>query len=1222
MILSVQLLSLSVAILFKLAVPSLLEKDKVEINICPSRDVTKDEGIKESPCITLDRCGHTHCIDSSMIMSISAGQHELQATINVLKISNLLITGSSENTTTITCSNSAAFSFHYCLNITLKHLIITGCGTESEVAAVFFQEGDTVTLEDVTISDSIRAAFVASNVQGLTLLLNSTLRDTTPGLNGSTGNVIIYNNGNNNCSHQFVASNSHFCNRKNFFNENSTAGFTVNVSNCCAIITINNSEFTNNYHPSSPGGNLRILLRNVTKPSQYTCMVCLENVTINQGKAFKGGGLVIDMHAAIHPHYNIQFNSTQNCSTIAVVTEVLFHNNMAEVLGAGLYIQQAESSHASTVCQNIQFINCTFTGNSLSNSTSGGIAIHSNTYIIQGFVTQIMPQYIMELINCAFHLNYDSSNESSVIVINAHKHFEIDSITVTNNHCNALTAIYSNLVVSGSTTLSNNVGSSGGGLLLCENAILYFKANTYIEISNNKVLHAGGGICIEPQCLEAHPRCFFQFYKPLIGSVNSLNITISVTNNSAMFAGDNIFGGDVDYCYMVDSSKSKIERHKHDNNSEQVFSTLFTYDQGISSITSPPRKAYYCNSIEQLKSHTKITPVFPGQTFNISAILVGQINGFVPGVIEVKSTSDSFKLHGGLLYTPGNVCNVTSFYITNEVPITKMEIVNLTLTVQISGDKSGYEKLGVDTTCRVEVPLMPCPAGSTLSSKLGCKSTIPNSSLELQNEKPHFMLTNIHSWIQLNYDNINPNSPISVYYKDFCPLDYCQEKLSLFVAKNCSNQYPICQNNRAKLFCGACAENFSAMLGSSSCKKCKNNLILLLPFALAGIVLVVFLTVLNLNISKGTLSGLIFYANIIESNYSSLIPNTQQSSYLSFLKVFIGWLNLDLAIPACFYNGMDAYAEAWLEFAFPIYISILSLLIIVLSEKYAHVATLAGKNSTKVLATLVLLSYTRFLRAIIFNFSYIQYIILGKKCHSAVLWLIDPNISYWELKHIILFTFSLLFALVCFPFTLILLFIKPLQHFSHAKPFHWISRLKPFLDAFTGPYTDNGRFWPGMLLIARIAISLTAGMNFLNDSILRLGVTILVIIFILIAAASVRPGLYVNGKLDFLEYFFLLNLCTLCLSKGYSYHQNNNEDFYVTIFQILVSLSLFTFAGIILYHIWIQLRRSRICLKIVNWILKLDILRKLLRKDDCNQTLNNYPPHGEFIHQRIADHEE
>ena len=1194
----------------------------MEIYICLSRNVTKDEGEKESPCITLDQCGLTHCIDSSTMVSMSAGQHELQATINVSNKSNLVIAGSSENTTTITCSNSAAFSFHSCSNIRLQHLTITGCGFETEMAAVFFQDGNTVTLEDVTISDSIGAGFVAVNVQGLTSLLTCTLRDTTPvlttpGLHGWAGNGIIYN-GKNYSSYQFVANNSHFSNLKI---ENSSAGFTVNVSNCYANINITNSEFTDNCHHSSPGGNLRILLQNLTKPRKQH--VYLENVNITRGKALKGGGMYIDI--TLTPDADSKETSIHSCNILGVFKRVLFHNNTATVLGGGLYIQQLESKIVDT-CQNIQFISCTFTHNALEHNKNGGVAIHSNNYILRGFLAQTMPQYQTVLQNCVFAKNGDSSgSENSVITINAHKDFRIDSIRVENNSYNAITAINSNLVFNGSTTLSSNSGSSGGGLLLCENAILYFKANTYIEISNNKVLHAGGGICIEPQCLEAHPRCFFQFYKPLIRPVNSLNITISVTNNSATFAGDNIFGGDVDYCYMADSSKSKIERHKHDNNSEQVFSTLFTYDQGISSITSPPRKAYYCKSIEQLKSHTKITPVFPGQTFNISAILVGQLNGFVPGVIEVKSTSDSFKLRGGLLYTPGNACNITSFYITNEAPITKMEIVNLTLTVQISGDKSGYEKLGINTTCIVEVPLMPCPAGSIFNSIQGCNSTIPNSSLQLQKEKPHFILTNIHSWIQLNYDNTKPNSPISVYYKDFCPLDYCQEKTSLLLAKDCSNQYPMCQNSRAKLFCGACAENFSAMLGSSSCKKCKNNLILLLPFALAGIVLVVFLTVLNLNISKGTLSGLIFYANIIESNYSSLIPNTQQSSYLSFLKVFIGWLNLDLAIPVCFYNGMDAYAEAWLEFAFPIYISILSLLIIVLSEKYAHVATLAGKNSTKVLATLVLLSYTRFLRTIIFNFSYIQYTIIGGESHSAVLWLIDPNISYWELKHTILFTFSLLFALVCFPFTLILLFIKPLQHFSHAKPFRWISRLKPFLDAFTGPYTDNGRFWPGMLLIARIAISLTAGMNFLNDSILRLGVTILVIIFILIAAASVRPGLYVNGKLDFLEYFFLLNLCTLCLSKGYSYHQNNNEDFYVTIFQILVSLSLFTFAGIILYHIWIQLRRSRICLKIVNWILKLDILRKLLRKDDCNQTLNNYPPHGEFIHQReplIADHEE
>ena len=38
----------------------------------------------------------------------------------------------------------------------------------------------------------------------------------------------------------------------------------------------------------------------------------------------------------------------------------------------------------------------------------------------------------------------------------------------------------------------------------------------------------------------------------------------------------------------------------------------------------------------------------------------------------------------------------------------------------------------------------------------------------------------------------------------------------------------------------------------------------------------------------------------------------------TFLTTFIAWLNLDLGIEVCFYDGIDAYAKTWLQFAFPL----------------------------------------------------------------------------------------------------------------------------------------------------------------------------------------------------------------------------------------------------------------------------------------------------------------
>ena len=64
-----------------------------------------------------------------------------------------------------------------------------------------------------------------------------------------------------------------------------------------------------------------------------------------------------------------------------------------------------------------------------------------------------------------------------------------------------------------------------------------------------------------------------------------------------------------------------------------------------------------------------------------------------------------------------------------------------------------------------------------------------------------------------------------------------------------------------------------------------------------------FLTFLNLTVSQGTTSGLIFYANIVKANEAVFFPPGDTK----ILTVFISWLNLDLDIETCFVDGLNGY---------------------------------------------------------------------------------------------------------------------------------------------------------------------------------------------------------------------------------------------------------------------------------------------------------------------------
>ena len=269
-------------------------------------------------------------------------------------------------------------------------------------------------------------------------------------------------------------------------------------------------------------------------------------------------------------------------------------------------------------------------------------------------------------------------------------------------------------------------------------------------------------------------------------------------------------------------------------------------------------------------------------------------------------------------------------------------------------------------------------------------------------------------------------------------------------------------------------EHASIALGTSRCLKCSNiYLMLLFAFAAAGLALVFVLTLTNMTVSEGTINGLIFYANIIHINQAIFFTNETagvQRVALNILSTFISWINLDLGIETCFYNGIDMYTKAWLQFLFPIYIWTIVGGMIVSSHYSSTAARLFRRHAVKVLATLFLLSFAKLQRTIItaLSFTFLTY----PDGRTKTVWLYDSNIEYLRGKHIPLFIaalVALLFLLI--PYTLALFFIQCLPKLNY-RIFYWVRKLKPLFDAYTGPYKDRYRFWTGFLLIIRTILFL------------------------------------------------------------------------------------------------------------------------------------------------------
>ena len=163
----------------------------------------------------------------------------------------------------------------------------------------------------------------------------------------------------------------------------------------------------------------------------------------------------------------------------------------------------------------------------------------------------------------------------------------------------------------------------------------------------------------------------------------------------------------------------------------------------------------------------------------------------------------------------------------------------------------------------------------------------------------------------------------------------------------------------------------------------------------------------------------------------------------------------DLGFDICFFDGMDTYIKTWLQLAFPAYIIILVVVIIQLSNYINAFGYLVGKKDPMAtLATLILLSYTKFLQTIITAFSSatLAYPDGSKKS----LWLADATIEYVTSKHALLFFVAILILLAGLVYTF-LLFSWQWFLWCLRNPMKWIRNQKStlLLKSTSSPIHNN-----------------------------------------------------------------------------------------------------------------------------------------------------------------------
>ena len=773
----------------------------------------------------------------------------------------------------------------------------------------------------------------------------------------------------------------------------------------------------------------------------------------------------------------------------------------------------------------------------------------------------------------------------------------------------ALCAIASNIQFSNTLVdfSSNTAITNGGAMYLGQNSKIQILKNEpdYVRDDNLHVsldftsnsAEKGGAIYVAHNtndgvlCQVAdreinQAECFIQ----TLGTYNTRNntnttyINTFLTNNTALISGSDIYGGLLDQCTMNPDAELHLILWKQPYNK-----TIYGFDyikattqieqivdyspyarshpqylinkitkSDVKELISSDGILNFCSNhvLSPNHSHPAVL-INKGELFTVGVVVVDQVGNPVNATVSSSLSSESGNGHfkgGQVEQKVRNQCTELEY---NVYPQDSSAQLHIHLYAEGPCGSIEVSKLILNLTfLPCECPVGFQPSSSQIECICECDPSLMQYQITSCFAKTGTIQVETNIWIGLS----NSTNETGFVIHD-CPFDYCVKKpvnISLNSPDSADKQ---CTYNRTGSLCGMCKE-LSLVFGSSRCQECSSYYIfLLIPFALAGIALVAFILLFNMTVATGTIHGLIFHANIFRANRSLFVPFAAPN----FLTVFISWLNLDLGIETCFYNGMDSYSKFLLQMAFPTFVFVLIGTIIVLCEVSKKFATLLGnRNPVAALCTLILLSYSKLIRTIItaFQFTYLDY---PNGSHEIV-WLYDANVPYFTVSHIPRFIAAFIIIILGAIYMILLLFGQWFPRCSSIKIMKWAKNTKynAFIDAYHAPFTPRHRYWMGLLLFALTTHNIVAAMTAESPApILSAGCVSLGLILLRV----INTRIYKNRLQDSLETLFLTNVAILAIATLYNIIREINEN-QLALANMSMAISFILFLIILGYHFY------------------------------------------------------
>ena len=944
-------------------------------------------------------------------------------------------------------------------------------------------------------------------------------------------------------------------------------------------------------------------------PADYSCNEYrfeLDNIIAFNNVAYNNGANIAMIILPV-PIFISRLNSTQGCCSA-------YTSTTSGCRGIGLYFQVRESLPAA-VSSELIIVDSNISNNrgfagsglaivslphtsweSISISTTsfdsnignigGGIyidkpnSINGNPLLVH--LLNVTVTNTIRAVSTASYAQDVSSNLGAVTLSNIN--CSITGLTINNTtEMRGMSLFLTKLYIFNDNIISNNqmINNSGGGIFLMDfESYLIFHPPCSLNLINNYASLYGGGIYMTPFSgfIALWQPCFFQIDDPSHSMTSQVHLR--AINNTAGRGGNFYSGQSPQYCAPVTNSDFTYCQNDY-YCSEPLFNDILQLEPssiqhtqyysfepvGATVCTNDTIDLGMCRLFGRVCSCT--TYLFPGEAFNLSIVTLSPFGYVVNGTVDIvlnsngvvidqltRSTSDHCTDIEVIIknYTNQGDNILLNLYTPNGVIFQTFSRIHVCYNIQLEQCPPGFTLIDGDTNYT-----QVCDCNKYV--KMADTNSVCNINSSAITSNPQI------GWIGYNYE-LN----CTYYSTNRCPFDYCVQYPVTYSLNQPNGGDIQCALNRSGILCGQCSDGLSLMLGSNRCGLCTDNdgMSFVILFLASGFILVILIIVLDLTVTVGTINGLLFYVNVIKINQPLYFP---ESRSIPFVTQWILWLNLELGIETCFYNGLTPILKAWFQYVYMFYIFLLTCCLLIVancctrSKRFGRVKQfLYDIKFTSIFPTLLLVAYTKLLNTLLIVF---QSTVISCDDVWNVHWRYDANIKYGQsLPHILLLLVASIVT-VCYiiPYSLfvdLLPVVEKLPLIPGCGQM-WL-RIKPLCDAYASPYKDKFRFWTGALVMLRLILTILSTTVSPSNSTAVLYIIIFMILIILFVIIAFK-GPYKSHYLSILESWFLINIL---IASVFALRGNETEILIGTITSAV--LTFITTVGIVFWHIYRQIK--------------------------------------------------